>query len=173
MKAPQIVCRTTRLLLRHFTIDDLPALIALHSDPQVTRFLGGVKTPEQTRQRLLEWLAEYERYGYSKWAVVLQSTGEFIGRCGLSPEMVDGVSHWELGWTFARAHWGHGYATEAANGAMQHSFNNLGLQRLISLIRPGNDASARVAQRLGMTYEGLVQWEGAPSNMYSAKAAIR
>src|SRR5215469_13329568 len=168
MTTPQIVCRTSRLLLRHFTMDDLPALTDLHSDPQVARFIGGVKTVLESRQRLLGWLAEYEKYGYSKWAVVLQSTGEFIGRCGLSPEVVDGVSHWELGWTFARAHWGNGYATEAARGAMQHSFNNLGLQRLISLIRPGNDASVRVAQRLGMTYEGLVQWNGAPANMYAA-----
>ena len=173
MANPPIVCETSRLILRHFTMDDLEPLAAMHSDPEVARFIGGVKTPAQTHQRLLEWLDEYERYGFSKWAVVLRATGELVGRCGLSLEHIDGVSDWELGWTFARAHWGHGYATEAASAAKEHCFRNLGLQRLISLIRPGNFASVRVAQRIGMTHERLVQWNNAPADLYSASAAQR
>ena len=167
MDAPTIVCATSRLLLRHFTLDDLEALTAMHSHPEVSRFLGGVKTPEQTRQRLLEWLDDYERYGFSKWAVVLRTTGELIGRCGLSLEEIDGQSEWELGWTFARAHWGHGYATEAAAAVMEHCFRKLGHQHLISLIRPGNLASMRVAERIGMTYDRIVQWNGSPAELYA------
>jgi [ribosomal protein S5]-alanine N-acetyltransferase len=170
MAEPIVVCETTRLILRRFTMGDLDALALMHSDPEVGRFLGGVKTPEQTQRRLEEWIEEYAQYGYSKWAVVLRSSGELIGRCGLSPEEIDGHSHWELGWTFARAHWGQGYATEAAAAAMQHSFQKLGHKRLISLIRPGNFASVRVAERLGMIYEGRVQWNDAPAHMYSASA---
>ncbi|HEY6252634.1 MAG TPA: GNAT family N-acetyltransferase [Candidatus Angelobacter sp.] len=168
MKSSQIISETSRLFLRHFTMDDLEALVAMHSDPEVSRFLGGVKTPEQSRERLLEWIAEYQQYGFSKWAVVLRTTGELVGRCGLSLEEVEGASEWELGWTFARAHWGHGYATEAAAAARDHSFSKLGLQRLISLIRPGNFASIRVAERLGMTYQRMVEWNGAPAHMYLA-----
>ncbi|HEY6348213.1 MAG TPA: GNAT family N-acetyltransferase [Candidatus Angelobacter sp.] len=170
MESPRIICETSRLILRHFTLDDLEALVAMHSDPEVSRFLGGVKTPEQSRQRLLEWIAEYQHYGFSKWAVVLRTTGELIGRCGLSLEEVEGASEWELGWTFARTHWGHGYAPEAAAAARDHSFSKLGLQRLISLIRPGNFASIRVAERLGMTYQRIVEWNGAPAHMYLASA---
>jgi len=173
MANPPIVCETSRLILRHFTMDDLEPLAAMHSDPEVARFIGGVKTPAQTHQRLLEWLDEYERYGFSKWAVVLRATGELVGRCGLSLEHIDGVSDWELGWTFARVHWGHGYATEAASAAKEHCFRNLGLQRLISLILPGNFASVRVAERIGMTHERLVQWNNAPADLYSASAAQR
>ena len=168
MKSPRIICETNRLLLRQFTMDDLEPLVAMHRDPEVSRFLGGVKTPEQSRQRLLEWIAEYEQYGFSKWAVVLRTTGELIGRCGLSLEEVEGTSDWELGWTFARAHWGNGYATEAAAAARDHSFSQLGLPRLISLIRPGNFASIRVAERLGMAYQRLVEWNGIPAHMYLA-----
>ena len=168
MEAPRIICETSRLILRHFTMDDFEPLALMHSNPEVGRFLGGVKTPEQTRQRLEEWIQEYAQYGYSKWAVILRSSGELIGRCGLSLEEIDGRQEWELGWTFARVHWGHGYATEAAAAVMQHSFRNLGHKRLISLIRPGNFASVRVAERLGMTYERRVQWNGAPADMYAA-----
>ena len=170
MEAPHIVCETKRLLLRHFTMDDLEALASMHSDPEVARFIGGVKTREQTQQRLEEWIQQYARYGYSKWAVILRSSGELIGRCGLSPEQINGHSEWELGWTFARAHWGQGYATEAATAAMEHSFQKLGHKRLISLIRPGNFPSVRVAERLGMNYEGRVQWNDAPADMYAALA---
>jgi len=168
-----IVCETSRLLLRQFTMDDLAPLAAMHVDPEVGRFIGGIKTPEQTRQRLEEWIGEYERYRFSKWAVILRSTGELIGRCGLSLEQIDSVSEWELGWTFARAHWGRGYATEAAAAAMQHCFHKLGLRRLISLIDPRNSASARVATRIGMAYERMVQWHDAPTQLYSASSPIR
>lgn len=171
MGSPIIVCQTSRLLLRHFIMDDLESLTAMHSDPEVSRFLGGVKTPEQTRQRLLEWLDDYQRYGFSKWAVILRTTGELIGRCGLSLEQIDGIPEWELGWTFARAHWGNGYATEAARAAMEHCFKALGHKRLISLIRPGNASSVRVAERLNMNYERDVIWNGGPAHLYSKAAS--
>jgi hypothetical protein len=77
MERRNIVCETSRLILR--------------------RFIGGVKTLEQTRERLERWLDEYERYGFSKWAVVLRGGEELIGRCGLSPEQIDGADEWELG----------------------------------------------------------------------------
>ncbi|HLJ30055.1 MAG TPA: GNAT family N-acetyltransferase [Candidatus Angelobacter sp.] len=175
MQSQTIVCQTGRLALRHFTMEDLQPLAAMHCNPEVSRFIGGVKTLEQTRQRLLGWMEEYKRYGFAKWAVILRSTGEFIGRCGLSLEQFDDTSEWELGWTLARAYWGQGYATEAAEAAMQHCFRVLGHSRLISLIRPQNLASIRVAQRLGMQYERQVQWNGAPANLYalSAQDALR
>lgn len=169
MQDSHVICETTRLILRQFTIDDLEPLAAMHSDPEVARYIGGVKTPEESRQRLLEWLAQYQQYGFSKWAVVLRASGQLIGRCGLSPrEIVEGASEVELGWTFARSHWGNGYATEAAAAAMEHSFRRLGLLRLISLIRPGNFASMRVAERLRMKYARIVEWNDAPAHMYVA-----
>jgi [ribosomal protein S5]-alanine N-acetyltransferase len=170
MERSNIVCETSRLLLRQFTRDDLGSPAAIHLDAQVTRFLGGVKTSEQTRDRLEQWLAEYERYGFSKWAVVLPSSEELIGRCGLSLEQIDGVDVWELGWTFARAYWSKGYATEAAQAAMEYSFRVLGHRRLISLIRLGNIASVRVVERIGMNYERRVQWNGMPADMYARMA---
>lgn len=166
MERANIVCQTSRLILRQFTRDDLAPLAALHQDAEVTRFLGGAKTPEQTREKLDQWLAEYERYGFSKWAVVLRGSEEFIGRCGLSLEQIDGVDVWELGWTFARAHWGKGYATEAAQAAMEYSFRVLGHNRLVSLIRLGNVASVRVAEKIGMNYARRVEWNGMPADMY-------
>jgi hypothetical protein len=69
MARVKIVCDTSRLILRQFTRDDLDPLAAMHLDMEVGRFIG-VKTVEQTREALEQWLAQYERYGFSKWAVV-------------------------------------------------------------------------------------------------------
>jgi len=147
-------------------MDDLEPLKAMHLDPEVTRFIG-LRTPEQTRNNLMEWIAAYRTLGFAKWAVVLRESGELIGRCGMTPEEYEGISEPELGWTFARAHWGNGYATEAAAAALKHGFDNLQFRRIISMIDPGNLASERVAKRIGMAFERLVQWKGKPVNLYA------
>src|SRR5262245_48354394 len=95
MEAPRIIYRTSRLILRQFTIDDWESLAALHNDPEVCRFIGGVKSVDESRKQLEQWIAEYDRYGFSKWAVVLRATGEFVGRCGLTLEQIEGVAEWE------------------------------------------------------------------------------
>jgi len=58
----------------------------------------------------------------------------------------------ELGWMLAREHWGNGYATEAASALRDYAFRDLKVERLISLIMHGNDASVKVAERLGARY---------------------
>jgi RimJ/RimL family protein N-acetyltransferase len=150
-------------------MDDLAPLTAMHLDPEVTRFIG-LRTPEETRKSLCGWIADYRSLGFAKWAVVLLESGELIGRCGLTFEEYEGVSEPELGWTFARAHWGNGYATEAATAAMKHSFDFLRLRRIISLIDPQNVASKRVAVRIGMAFERQVQWRSKPADLYSSSA---
>ena len=167
MSSPSVICQTPRLMLREFTMDDLEPLTALHLDPEVCRFIG-LRTPEQTRNTLSEWIAAYRSLGFAKWAVILRETGEFIGRCGMTPEEYgDGIREPELGWTFARAHWGNGYATEAAAAAIKHWFDVLGHRRIMSLIDPLNVASERVAARIGMTFEGQVLWKGKPAGLYT------
>ena len=173
MNSGRIICESGRLVLRQFTMDDLEPLAAMHSDSDVCRFIGGVKTREQSREKLEEWIAEYTKYGVSKWAVMLRSTGEFVGRCGFSPEQIEGIQEWELGWTFARRFWGKGYATEAATAAMKYWFDVLKKPRLISLVHPLNQASVRVAMRLGMTLDRTVQWHDSETNLYVALATPR
>jgi RimJ/RimL family protein N-acetyltransferase len=103
-------------------------------------------------------LGHWQLRGYGLWAVELRTTGEFIGRIGCwNP---DGWPGFEIGWTLRREFWGHGYATEGAQAAVQFAFRDLDQSRIISLIQPGNDASVRVAQRLGETREGQIEVMG-------------
>jgi len=165
VESPRLICQTSRLLVREFTMDDLEPLTAMHLDPEVCRFIG-LRTPEQTRSGLIEWITAYRSRGFAKWAVVSRETGQLIGRCGVTPEEYEEISEPELGWTFARAHWGLGYATEAAAAVMNHWFEVLKFPRIISLIDPQNVASQRVAERIGMIFERQVQWKTKPTNLF-------
>ena len=81
-----------------------------------------------------------------------------IGRLGfLNPE---GWPGFEIGWTIARAHWGKGYAIEGARRALEYAFTELKREHVISLIRPGNQGSIKVAERLGEKPEGRTEKDG-------------
>jgi ribosomal-protein-alanine N-acetyltransferase len=163
-----VICETDRLILRRFTRSDLDPVAAIMADPEVTRFFpGGPRTRDQTRARLEDFLHDYDRVGFSKWAVVLRHSGELIGRCGPAIQSVDGVDEVEIGYDLAKHHWGHGLATEAAAAAIEYCFALLGMTRVVSLIDPNNVPSLRVAQRLGMTHERHVEWRNASFFLYA------
>ena len=88
-----------------------------------------------------------------------------MGRAGLwQPEGWPGL---EVGWLLGRPHWGRGLATEAARAALDHAFNVVGAERVISLIRPDNHPSIRVAERLGERYERTIDVSGAAAHSYA------
>jgi RimJ/RimL family protein N-acetyltransferase len=162
-----IVCETARLILRRLTEEDLDPLAAIHADPRVMRFIGGVRTRARTHARLLELIGDQHRLGFSKWAVVLRRTGEFIGRCGPIVAQVGGASEVEVGYDLARCHWGHGLATEAAAAAVAYCLSSLAMTRVVSLIHVQNKASQSVAKRVGMIYERDVEWRSEPFALYA------
>jgi ribosomal-protein-alanine N-acetyltransferase len=150
-----VVLSTERLTLRHLEPADLPALHALYSDPEVRRYFpDGTLTLEQTRAEL-EWF----RHGHPRhpslglWATIETRSGAFLGRCGLLPWTFDGVAEVELAFLIDKARWGEGLATEAARGIIQHAREVLRIRRLICLVMPGNEASSRVARKVGMRFE--------------------
>jgi len=148
-----VVLETERLLLRRLTMADLDALAVLYRDPDVRRYFpDGVLTYDQTRAEL-EWIIDvyYGRYGYGLWATILKENGAFIGRCGLLPWEIGGRTEVEVAYLLGPDHWGRGLATEAARAIAEHAFATLPVDRLICLLDPANDASRRVAAKVGMT----------------------
>jgi RimJ/RimL family protein N-acetyltransferase len=80
---------------------------------------------------------------------------------------VDGVDELEVGYHFKTNHWGNGYATEAARGCMEYAFNQLGRRRIISMIRPENIPSRRVAERNGLRIDKQIFWRGYDHYVYA------
>ena len=164
---------TERLLLRAFREDDLDPYAALCADAEVMRFLGtGITFNRgESWRSMAGFLGHWVLRGYGMWALEDKATGTFVGRAGfLNPE---GWPGFELGWTLAREHWGKGYATEAARRALGFAFDDLGRDRVISLIRPANAGSIRVAERIGEARVGEVELLGAPSFVYEIRRELR
>lgn len=159
--AKPFIAQTPRLLLRLLALDDGAALVRVFSDAEVMRFGDGPQSPEWTQAWLRRALVNYERRGYGPWAVVEKDSGGLIGYCGLFdyPD-INGRPEIEIGYRLARAHWGHGYATEAVRAARDYAFGALGLTRLIALIDPANVASTRVAEKVGLRHESDVMLPG-------------
>jgi len=153
------ILETPRLLLRQLTMEDLGALFALYADPEVqTYFPEGTLTYEETEEEL-RWIIDvyYAQYGFGLWATVEKETGAFIGRCGLLPWTIEGRSEVEVAYMLAKAWWGQGLATEAAQAILTYGFEKLPVTRLICLIDASNQASVSVATKIGMTYERDVE----------------
>lgn len=142
---------TERLRLRWFTDDDVQVMFELNSDPDVIRYAESspARDLEEARQRLEQGpLADYEKYGYGRFAVELKETGDVIGFCGIKylPE----IDLPEVGYRFLKKYWGMGIGTEAARVCVDFAREDLEVDKLVALIEPENRASIRVAEKLGM-----------------------
>jgi RimJ/RimL family protein N-acetyltransferase len=149
-----ITLETERLRLRMFRTADFEAYAAICADPDVMRYLGDGKplSKADAWRQIAMILGHWSLRGYGLWAVEERATGALVGRIGLfEPE---GWPGFELGWMLRRASWGQGYAIEGARRALAHAFTEMGRDHLISLIRPANQPSIRVAEKLGETLEG-------------------
>jgi RimJ/RimL family protein N-acetyltransferase len=138
---------TERLLLREWRDEDLDAYAAMAQDPEVVRYLGEPQDRAASWRGMALHAGHWALRGYGNWALQRTGDGELLGRVGLwRPEGWLGL---ELGWQLARHARGQGYATEAARAVIAWAWAELGATELISLIRPENVRSARVAERLG------------------------
>ena len=146
--------RTPRLLLRPWRDTDLAPFAALNADPEVRRWFPGTLTREDSDAQAARIQDDIATHGFGFWAVEAPGTAPFIGFVGLKhvpfAPLAPAV---EIGWRLARAHWGQGYATEAARAALAHAFGPLGLAEVVSFAVPGNRASRRVMERIGMTHD--------------------
>ena len=158
---------TERLVLRPMRAGDLEALWGMFGDPAVMAAFDEKPLDQEQVGRWLERnLAHQREHGYGLFAVCLKDDGRLIGNCGLELMEVSGEHVAELGYDFRSDHWNQGYATEAACAVRDYAFNTLRLGRLVSLIRLGNPASERVAEKTGLKKIGRIQRYGRPYLRY-------
>ena len=159
---------TDRLFLRRMELADTDELLRVFSDPKVMASFGGdLFDRTQMEQWVRRNLDHQERYGYGLFSVILKDGEALIGDCGLEHMELDGQAEVEIGYDIRSDYWGFGYATEAASAVRDFAFTALGLTRVISMIRPENVASRRVAEKIGMTREKELMRGGYPYWIYS------
>ena len=156
---------TERLLLRGWEERDLDAYAAMTADAEVMRYMGrGPFDRDEAWREIALYLGHFELRGYTHWALELRETGELVGRCG--PWRPEGWPGLEVGWLLGRQYWGNGYATEAGRAALDYAWSDLAAERVISLVLPGNEHSARVAARLGGEPAGRTVFRGLETDVF-------
>jgi RimJ/RimL family protein N-acetyltransferase len=165
---------TERLVLRRWSEEDLPGLVAVVVRPAVWTALWPGREPDAAfaATRVEHHLRHWSEHGFGLLVVeVGDADGEIAGWAGPShPDFAPGLeTEVEIGWTLAPAHWGRGLATEAARAAVEATFAALDVERVISLVHPENQRSRGVAQRLGMERVDRVQSGDLPLEVYELR----
>jgi|SRR6516165_9461426 len=150
---------TERLTAERLREDHLADLVALHLDPEVSRYLGGVRSPEATKTYLAVNMAHWDQHGFGLWALRTRD-GEFAGREGLRHIVVDGVDEVEIAYTFKRCLWGQGLASEIAKALTRIGLLQLELPCLIGLVSVANCASRRVLEKSDFSLERSTMYHG-------------
>lgn len=169
--------QTPRLLMREMTLTDAPALHAVLGDPETMRWYPRGFTPAEVEEWIARQIARYPT-GTGLLGLILRETGQFIGDCGPVWQTVDGLPELEIGYHVHRDYRNQGFATEAARAVRDYAFTTLVCEpviaHVISLIRPENLASRRVAEKNGFTVDRVVFWHGFDHCIYRlAKAEVR
>jgi RimJ/RimL family protein N-acetyltransferase len=148
------VLETERLVLRGHRVGDFADCLALWTDPEVTRFIGGKpSTQEEIWSRLVRYVGHWALMGFGYWAVTEKESGRFMGEVGFADfkrviePSLDGVP--EIGWVIAPHGHGKGYATEAARAVVAWGDKHFGHARTACIIAPENASSVRVAEKCG------------------------
>lgn len=159
---------TPRLILRPMTAEDTDALLQIFADPQVMASFGVEPFARPQMERWVQRNLDHQvEHGYGLFSVILKESDLLIGDCGLELMEVSGAPAAELGYDFRSDYWNRGLATEAATAMRDYAFTTLALPRLVSLIRQGNHASRRVAEKVGLHLTETIQRGDHPYWVYT------
>ena len=132
---------TERLFIRTLSLDDVPELTTILSDPEVMEYsIRGVCDEAATRRFIEGCLENYATHRIGSWALVEKVSGKLVGFCGVSPEEVNGVEEIGLGYRLAKRYWGKGLATEAVLAVLHAAFHQKQLSSVVVIIEPENVA---------------------------------
>jgi RimJ/RimL family protein N-acetyltransferase len=159
---------TERLLLRRIRESDLEALFALHSDPATNRYSPSpMRTLDDARVRMALWLADWSQHGVGYWLVERrEAPGVVVGLGGVRYKEFEGRKVLNLAYRFTPQAWGTGYATEVSRAALGLAREHLPDVPVVAIISQENAPSLRVAERLGLRLDRVIQYEGIPSWVY-------
>jgi RimJ/RimL family protein N-acetyltransferase len=116
---------------------------------------------EQTEAMVVRIRTHFAAHGFGPWAMEIPGAASFIGFTGLFhvPFEQSFTTGLEAGWRIAPAHWGHGYATEAAEASLRYGFERLGLGEIVAYTVPANVRSRRVMEKLGMKHDSASDFD--------------
>jgi len=152
------VLATGRLILRWLSVKDAEFILRLLNEPSFVRFIGdkGVRSIDDARDYILSGPVDsYERFGFGLYLTELKENGVPIGICGLLKR--ESLKDADIGFAFLPQFWRKGYAFESASAVMTYGRKVVGLDRIVAITSPDNDASIKVLEKLGLRFERLIK----------------
>jgi ribosomal-protein-alanine N-acetyltransferase len=166
-----IILETERLKLEMIGEKHFENLFKLLSNEKVHKYFPKALNEIESKEFYMKIQSRYETDGYCFWAVVRKSDNEFLGICGILNQNIDGQVESEIGYRFLDSFWCNGYGTEAAKGCIDYAKNKLSKKSVISLIRPVNTPSIRVAEKNRFQFEKETIFHELPHRVYRLKLA--
>ena len=150
------VLETERMILRPITMDDADATFAYSIDPVSCEFM-----PWEVHRSMADTIAyletipkDYAARERINFAMVLKTSGKFIGSCGFHHISSQHHSIW-MGYLLIPSQWGNGYMTEAVREMIRFAFEEMGIHRVAATCDAENIRSSKVMERCGMRLEGV------------------
>jgi len=158
---------TERLRLRPLLPNDVDELFKILGDAETMKYYPAPKTLDETKA-WIKWSVDlYKTRGMGFMALIFKDTGNFVGECGFLPQKIDDKEFIEIGYHVNKKYWRQGLASEAAIACRNYAFKKFKVAKVISLVRPENIPSAKVATKSGMTVEKeIIRWD-LPHLVYS------
>ena len=162
--------QTKRLILREMALDDAGDVFRYSSDPEVFKFTGGKvhQTIKDSEEFLKEIFAKYEAQEIIAWGIFHKEDSKLIGNCGFIKWDASQAKA-ELDYLLSKEYWNQGLMTEAVKRVIGFGFEEMQLNRIQAICEVANIASARVMEKAGMQFEGVLrnynQHDGKPLDM--------
>ena len=149
---------TERLLLRKITPADEADVFAYASDPEVPKFMSWAphQSFEDSRAYLATVFKRYEKHNPGPWGIVHKGAAKLIGTCAYH-DWQRNDRRAEIGYVLSRSYWGQGYMAEAVRALIAFGFGEMGLNRIQAMCDVPNTGSARVMDKVGMRFEGVLR----------------
>lgn len=154
------ILQTPNLILRPWASSDADRLFTILQEADMFKYFPQTRAPERpwVDKYIQQHIAHWKERGYGHWAVIDRADGEVIGWNGL--EYLPETDETEVAYLLSRQVWGRGYATEAANAAVQFGLGNCHLHQIIGLVHPDNLASIRVLEKIGLVFVNRATYWG-------------
>ncbi len=145
-----MIIETNRLILREYVTEDFDALFEILSDAETMQHYPAPFDADRTRNWISRNSDNYINHGFGLWAIILKTTGEFIGDCGITLQNIAGDILPEIGYHIHKKYWRRGLAKEAARAVLDWAFVNTQYNTIYSCMKHTNIASYSTAMSIGM-----------------------
>lgn len=163
MKQPFL--ETQRLYMKRTVESDFTFVKGVYGDSRMMKLLGGAQSEAVIQRRFDEYLKHWEQFGHGPCIAVLKTTGARVGIFGLQYETIEGETCPELGWMVMPEYQRQGYAFECAKAYLDYGLNHLHFKKVKACPDPGNAASIRIIEKLGLSFDRMVSYSYGDSTL--------